>query len=340
MIRTMRLLDTTRLLRSDGLRGRNWAETRERLIGQEGGDLSPLKLLRKGLASHHRGAIWVQEEEGSLCGIVSGRVRSISRVWEVDLLCLAPRQEEGCQELLEAVAAYAGRRGGQRVILRLPVESPFLAQVRRAGFVPCVRETLYHTDRCPSIPLPTSPSLRKRQPSDDYPLFRLYNAAVPSQVRATQAMTLDQWQDFEWALARRGSASGSPSPQGARWGILLQKAVGLLQQVEEQLPGSREELLWEAEGSVVAWLYLQIQGSRTIGELLMHPHWEGYLSPLLNQALGRLAGRRVSWLVPEYQESLARHLEEQSFTAAGEYVVLVKSLVARVLQRAAVPARA
>ena len=305
MIRPLRFLDALYLSSISGPSTHNWAETRERLVSQEGDNLSTLQLLRRSLLSQRRSACRVYREDSNLAGVISARARPNSRVWEVDLLYLDPKRKQECQELLEEITIHAGRQGGQRLVLRLPAGSPFLTSAHKAGFVACLQETLYRSNRRLPLRAITDLQPRRRQPSDDYPLFRLYNTVVPSRVRSVQAMVLNQWK--EW---------------------------------QESAPGSKEELVWEAEGSIVAWLLLQTYSSESLGELLVHPRWEEHLPFLVDYAIGKSGNRRVTWLVPAYQVSLARRLEERFFTAEGEYILLVKPLTAPLRQQAAVPAGA
>ncbi len=224
-------------------------------------------------------------------------------MWEVDLLCLAPRAMAHGSDLLEALIAEAGRQGGHRVVVRLAVESPLVPLARDVGFALCVRETLYRSSYPPPVPLEPPLPLRRRRPSDEDALFRLYCQTVPSPVRVHQAWTLEQWR--------------------------------------EALQGAQTELIWEAEGAPVAWVRLQSWGAQMMVEqLLVHPQWEGSEGALVDEVLRRGRGYRVSWLVPDYQEPLARRLEERAFLPEGEYLFLVRPLTAPLRSRAVVPVSA
>ena len=315
VIRLMRLPDAVRFSLSKSLLGNNWAETRERLAQQGKQGPSTLELLRKGSRVQRENVSLVLEDGGRLVGLVSACRGPRSRLWEVDLLCLDAPDAQGCQELLEAVVTSAGSRGGHRVVLRLPAESDLVPQVCQVGFVPCVREMLYRSQAMPSYgrrgrsrlrdhPLAPPPSLplRRRLPSDDPALFRLYCQALPSQVRLHQAWTLDQWRE---------------SHEGPL--------------------GAREELVWQVEGSAVAWVRLQSWGAQTMVELLLHPQWEEHCGSLVDHVVARKADHRLSWLVAEHQVSLARRLEERAFVHEGEYVLLVKPLTAPLRAKAVAP---
>ena len=74
-----------------------------------------------------------------------------------------------------------------------------------------------------------------------------------------------------------------------------------------------------------------------VEQLLVHPQWEGSGGALVDEVLRRGRGYQVSWLVPEYQESLARWLEERAFLRKGEYLFLVRPLTAPLRSWAVVP---
>ena len=64
---------------------------------------------------------------------------------------------------------------------------------RLSGFFPILSETLFRgTPLKRSDKSPTS--LRRKQPADEYRLFRLYNATTPAEVRSVVGMTLREWQ--------------------------------------------------------------------------------------------------------------------------------------------------
>ena len=91
--------------------------------------------------------------------------------------------------------------------MRVRQGDPLADAARLSGFFPCVPEVLYRrpghrTASLDSFPSQTSVSLRKKKRGDDYALFRLYNAAIPSEVRSAVGMTFDQW------MASREQSSG------------------------------------------------------------------------------------------------------------------------------------
>jgi hypothetical protein len=96
-------------------------------------------------------------------------------------------------------------------------------------------------------------------------------------------------------------------------------------------------LVWQVEGSAVAWVRLQSWGAQTMVELLLHPQWEEHCGSLVDHVVGRKAHHRLSWLVAEHQVSLARRLEERSYVSEGEYILLVKPLTAPLRAKAMVP---
>ena len=87
-------------------------------------------------------------------GLVSARVRSGRRVWEVDRLYLADIRspinqrpqydpaEAAPLELLEHLIEAAGTRQAERVFLRLPSDSPVVSVAQRTGLFPYYEESL------------------------------------------------------------------------------------------------------------------------------------------------------------------------------------------------------
>jgi hypothetical protein len=216
-------------------------------------------------------------------------------------------EQEG-MELLERLCRLVGDEGGERVFLRLPALSHVVKLAKQAGFIPCAQETLYRRDTSP-FPVPiTTKFIRPFLSPDEYPIFRLYNVCVPSEVKSAYALTFDEWND-----------ASEPSGKRVQQGI------------------------YEAQGCLRGWIRVG-SGNRAANrlEIMMHPEeetraWEDLVSWGLQQ--GRPTEPFLA-LVPDHQPTLAWILEKRGFVPTGEYHLMVKSIAVRVKDSALAPAGA
>ena len=202
--------------------------------------------------------------------------------------------------LLEGAAAGAAAAGAERVFLRLADGCAAIALARRAGFFPCYGETLYR-----AAPVPSESSrglfdadsrLRVRAPSDDYALFRLYNAAAPVSVRQMYGMTLEQW-----AASR------------------------------ERAPGRLRERVFDdaAELKGVVRTSAPRLGAAIL-DVELHPDYIALAPDFADCGLRELSGARSAMcVVPEYAPHMARALEARGFSAEARFAVLVKTMARR-----------
>ena len=148
--------------------------------------------------------------------------------------------------------------------------------------------------------------LRPRTAADLHPLFRLYNASVPSKVRSAYGLTLDQWRD-----------------------------------TQESALGQVEEHVWERDGALLGWLRLSRQRADITIDAMLHPS-EGLTASLLCREAVRLAGRghRPAWVIPDHQVALTGALLEAGWQLHRTYNVMTKPVVKRVSQVSMSPVRA
>ena len=196
-------------------------------------------------------------------------------------LNLSPEIENEGAKLLEKLCMLVGDEGGEKVFLRLPNLSPVVKLARQAGFLFCTQETLYRREASPSSPSITAKFIRPSMTPDEYPIFRLYNECVPSEVKSEYALTFDQWSDAM-------EACGSGAQQG----------------------------IYESKSCVRGWVRVGY-GKRAANrlEIMVHPEeepavWDDLLSWSLQQ--GRPMTPFLS-LVPDYQSTLAWVLEKKGF---------------------------
>ena len=308
MIRTLRTTDLLRVLLDSRSMGPDWAQTWEKVAGNASSALTPVAMAKGLILSQGRERYGVLAEGLRLRALASVRARSGPKAWEVHCLNLSPEREQEGTELLERLCMLAGDVGGERVFLRLPAVSRVFKLARQAGFIPCAQETLYRREVSPSSTPLTAKFIRPFLSPDEYPIFQLYNACVPSKVKAEYALTFDEWSD---AL----------EPAGKR----VQQGI------------------YEAQGCLRGWVRVG-SGNRSANriEIMMHPEeeasaWEDLVSWGLQQ--GSPATPFLA-LVPDYQPTLPWVLEKKGFIPTGKYHLMVKSIAVRVKESALAPAGA
>ena len=237
-VRTLLPIDLPALLACSGLSTSNAAYPRERL----GGDGQPaLEVLRDQLSAFtRRRNAWVRMRRQRLEGLVGARRRRSNAAWEIDYLLDATDGRTATSGLLEHAIGQVGRRGAQKLFLRLEAGSDLLQAARESGFMPFREETLYVREAADIDHAPAT--VRPLLPVDAYPLFRLYCAAVPETARRSEAATFDEWQamqerkdDHSLVLERAGGITArvqaSALPHGTLVDLLLDPSAA------EQLPG-------------------------------------------------------------------------------------------------------
>ena len=274
-----------------GRRLRNEAQTWERAGLEEPGFRLLESSLKQWLPLADDRQMWIAARGLRACALASARRRSSPSAWEMDYLIASQGEEALCLTLLEQLSQSLGRAGVEKVFLRLRAESSLLETIRQAGFFPYLKEHLLAIDRAPQGLEPAKLPLRERTLADAFPLFQLYNAAVPAAVRRNEAASLREW-------------------------------VGV------QEKGHYQHLIVPGAMGPIAWLRLSKSDRAGRFSLLAERRREAPLDYLLAAALSYLADRRpILCLVPEYQKSVARRLDELGFRAVAEYVVSVNRLV-------------
>ena len=250
---------------------------------------------------------WVALRGLALRGLASARRRGRRSVWEVDHLVGAPGEEGTCASLLEELAHGLGRSGVEKVFLRLDAHSRLLDAARSAGFVPYMSERLWRLEQVPEGPDCPPLPMRLRTEADLLPLFQLYNASVPANVRRSEALTLREWA----AMQERGRC---------------------------------QHLVLQKDGRLTAWLRLARHNGAGCFALLASRRQDAPLDNLLATAMHYLhppkADRPIFCLVPEYERTLAARLADIGFQPAAEYAVLANRLARPVRETVQVPSGA
>ena len=312
MIRRLGPSDVLRQVLPGRLGGEPLASTHDALA-RAPRPLSPAELLRWAVApSKDIRALGVLRS-GRLAAAAVVRPRSGPRAWEVARLFASEGAVDELEELLEGCVAHVGSRGGERLFLRMPqhgrapqdgeTEGP----ARRAGFVPAFTEEVFRRHAA-TVPGSDGPllGLRPTLPADDYGLFRLYCAALPTEVRAAGGLTFEQWRD-----------------------------------ARERAAGTVREYVREDGEAVRCWLRLEQASGELIVDAMLHPDEEWAAERLIGDA-GLLAWRhaRATWIVPSYAPALSAALLRRGWTASERYAMWVRPVALPVREPSLAAARA
>ncbi len=300
MIRLLNLVDAARIT---ALRGFDWAVTPTGPASSNPSSFSPGAFLWDRFQPRQGSAAWISTKGAKTVGLVSARPCSGSTAWMVKHLVIPLREEGPCCELLERVAAHAGRRGAERLFLHLPDEWHLVEMVGQSGFVPCTQVFLLTlAGRSPLLGVEPAMGFQPWTSSDDFPLFRLRNATTPADVQCGIGATFQQWQDAQ-----------DPQRKGT-W-----------------------ELVLEQNGESKVWIRLDYYRKWTKIRLVVHPEWEGDPQSLVALALAQKPSRTIMFEVPGYQSVLRVLLERVGFEITGSYRLVVKSLAVRVKEPSLAP---
>ena len=160
------------------------------------------------------------------------------------------------------------------------------------GFAVCTHELLYKgqpriSDRSQSI------TTRQKRPSDDYDLFRLYNACTPSKARFAMGMTFDQWTSSQ-----------------------------------ERVRGRPRGLVYENDGQIRGWVLARKRPTGLL-TIMVHPESQSDVAAVLEAGLAHMKeGVSVYCLVPDHQVLLGRLLSQRGFESVSEYVTLARPTAA------------
>ncbi len=303
--RTVLPTDLVALVSYDGRVYPNEAETRDR-IGSRKSARHPLESALEQWFSFATGRhTWISVRGATLRGLVSARRRGARSAWEIDCLIDAADGDDSVPlSLLDQAVAEAGRAGVEKLFLRLAADSDVLPLARKAGFVAYTSEHLYHCEGPPTARGKPAEGLvlRRRTRADAYPLYQLYNGAVPEPVRRTEAATFNEWlaaQERHWLRARSAQ--------------LVLEGRQIAQKRRPQT------------GQLAGWLRIARDGDIGRFDLLVHPTRHEDADALVGAALARLAhASTLLALVPTYLEPVARALVRCGFQEGREYVALAK----------------
>jgi hypothetical protein len=247
-------------------------------------------------------------------GLVVGRARCGGLVWDVRELWIDGARDAVARTLLNALCQEAATRGARRVFLETAPGSHYLELASRAGFTEYTRSALHVCRQPARATVQPHGGPRPRRKRDELPLFQLYSASVPANVRAAEALTLEEW-------------------------IALYK--GPRQWTPNVLTG-RRQYVWETDDTPIAWMELAQEPHSHHVEWLFHPAHSQATDALVAHAV-RASGGKVPLYATsrEYQAPLESAIERAGFQLFGRRVVFGRQLAVRIAEPAllAAPAR-
>jgi hypothetical protein len=188
----------------------------------------------------------------------------------------------------------AGLRGVRRLFARVPTGHPLIETMRRAGWAPYARETVFRADRLTPRARPAS-GLRPQDPADTWAIHQLYAAAAPRQVQEIEAFTSHVW---HMAQARR-------TRHGVRQSGWLLEEGGRLVAYARYVRGSRAGMI----------------------DAVVRPGEGGHLGAVLDGVIAetrRTRGRPVYCALRGYYLDLSGELIERGFGEIGEQELLIR----------------
>jgi len=287
--RTVLPTDLVALVSYDGRVYANQAMTRDR-TGTEDSP-HPLETAFEQWLSFATGRHTCVSVKGpTLRGLVSARRRGSKLAWEIDCLINAAEGDGSVlTSLLDRITSAAGRSGGLRIFVRLAGGAEAASAVARCAFVPYLEEDLLRRGVQPGEDLALPPGLRRRAKADLYPLFQLYNAIAPAEVRRFEGLTFAEWNAGQENL------------------------------------GKTSHFVLERDGRLAGWL--RVAGDGELGRFdVLGEH--ASLDELIQAGMAKVANRKTACvLVPSYQEAVRLRLEALGFQRASAYTTFARRTV-------------
>ena len=185
--------DLIALVTFDGEVYANLAVTRERLGRPQQAPHALAAALAHWLRRKH---LWLEVRGRQIHGIATARPLGDPRVWQIDTLIDAGRDDEPhvVRPLLAQAEAEALRSGVGQLLLRMPEGAAATDEAVFAGFVPALQERLWRAGRLQGDAVATAAiEVREAGDADWFGRFQLYNRTLPVGARRAIALTLDEW---------------------------------------------------------------------------------------------------------------------------------------------------
>ena len=209
--------------------------------------------------------------------------------------------------LLGKVAAEAGRRGAQRVLLNIPDEWQLMDSASRSGFRPCMEvRVLTLGGRATLLGEEFQTGFRPRMPDDDV---------------------------FHYSLS---TVARRPLKHALPWALLCRSG-----RTRKSLCGrGTVEYVLDGKDGIAAWVRLDREQGRVRVRLTVDPSWKGDPRSLIAFVLEETRSRSIWWEILGHQESLGNLLEQIGLETAGVYHLMAKALAVHLEAREIAPAHA
>ena len=307
MIRTLSAFDLVRLVFSGMGKLPNQAKPHRKLASTRVCMLdviSPKPLL--GLAPRRHTC--VQTRGFKVKGLALAQDMGSPAMWEVSSLALSPEMAHSVMDLLNGLILNAGRRGVERLFLRIADDSSCRDGVRAAGFSFYLRESLYRRDMRSSLAKagngPTIEVQRVTE-STEFSVFQLYNSMYPFHIREVEGQTLEHWRQTR-ARNWRGRGAG--------------------------------QFLIVEKGVAVGWIGTRVQGKAGYFSMMLRPGAPVSPDDVVSLLEKRMSGlETVFCLATEFESALMHTLEDRGYTLVQEFSRGVRNVTARVKRPSLVP---
>lgn len=274
--------------------------------------LPPVQLLSQSVTRPAGPRALVLRSDGGVAGVVIGRPRCDGLVWDVEHLHTEIDDNGASSDLLQHLEESVAEAGGRRLFLQVPEGSRGTEIARRAGYQRYTSERLYRLTPPFSSKQPNALPVRPRLRADEQPLFQLYSAAVPANVRAAEAMSNE-----EWSALHRGRKRWRPT-----------------------LMGDRQQYVWEMGETLIGWLEITYGQKSQFLDLMVHPEYERLIDGIVAAALTQTSEKAPVYAAArEYQAALESSLDRYEFKLIGTSEIYVRQLAVRSREPALVPAK-
>lgn len=196
------------------------------------------------------------------------------------------------EALLTHGVRAAGLRGVRRLFARVPVGHPLTDSMRRSGWTPYARETVFRAERSLSRPRP-SQGMRPQEPADTWAIHQLYAQTVPRQIQEIEALTSHVWHMDQRRRPQRGVRRGG-------W-------------------------LIEEGGVLEAYARFSIGSRAGMFDAVVAPGDRGRLGTLLDGIVAAPSrGRPVYCALRAYLRDLGGELTDRGFVEVGEQELFIR----------------
>jgi hypothetical protein len=237
--------------------------------------------------------VWIDVRGRQIHGIATARPLSGHDAWLIETLVDAGAPGDHVVSALLAQASETAIEAGvSKLLLRMRIDAPGLAEAQRAGFARALNEELWQGEPSTDVARDAGAefSVRDVQDSDAFSLFQLYSRTLPIDARQALAMTFEEWQ----------------AAQERRW-------IGR---------GGRELVACQ-DGKVRGVIQASSSGQFTV---LVEPGFEAAAAGLYTAATAHVDGAARLALQPSCNGTPASMLRSHGFEPGDEFLLLSKRM--------------